>query len=228
MEGKEQIKVDKIKAIIILSGGMDSTTLLYDIIAQGFMPYALSFNYGQRHFRELDVAKKTCDKLKVNHIIADISSINKLIGNNALTGDIDVPEGHYKDENMKVTVVPNRNAILLNLAIAYAISIGSEHVYYGAHIGDHSVYPDCRKVFVKAMQKVASLCHYYKIHLHAPYLEFSKSDIVRFGQDFGVDYLLTHTCYKGNMKACGKCGSCIERLEAFEKVGIKDPIEYET
>ncbi len=215
------------KAVVILSGGMDSTTLLYDAKEKFEKVYALSFNYGQRHSKELEMAKKTCEKLGIDHKIVDITSIQELLKGSSLTDDIDVPEGHYEQPNMKLTVVPNRNMILLSLAIGYAISLNARNVCYGAHAGDHAIYPDCRKEFVEAMRSVASLCDYEKVKIHAPYLDMDKGDILKRGIELGVDYSLTWTCYKGKEKACGKCGSCIERLEAFKKVGIKDPIEYE-
>jgi len=215
------------KSIVVLSGGMDSTTLLYKTISEGYKPYVLSFNYGQRHKKELEYAKRTTEKLGLNHKIVDVSSINELIQGSALTSDIDVPEGHYADPNMKLTVVPNRNMIMLSLAIAYAISKGAKTVFYGAHAGDHDIYPDCRKEFVDAMKKVAKLCDYEQIDIQAPFLDIDKGDILTIGQALKVDYSLTWTCYKGLEKACGKCGSCVERLEGFENAGMVDPIEYE-
>jgi 7-cyano-7-deazaguanine synthase len=215
------------KAVIILSGGMDSTTLVYDIKSKGEQVYALSFDYNQKHRKELEVASKTCEKLNISHKVVDLSVLNRIAPSALTREDWDVPEGHYEDVNMKQTVVPNRNMVLLSLAISYAIGIGASKVYYGAHGGDHAIYPDCRKEFVDAMSKVAKLCDWSKINLIAPYLDIDKGDIVIKGKDLGVNYSLTWTCYKGKEKACGKCGSCQERLEAFEKAGIKDPIEYE-
>ena len=215
------------KAVIILSGGLDSTTLLYDLYAQGKDVHAISFDYGQRHTKEIEMAKKTCEKLGVEHTVVDLSELGGILANNALTGEIEMPEGHYADESMKLTVVPNRNMIMLSVAIGYAINIGSNHVYYGAHAGDHAIYPDCRPVFVQAIQTVAEVCHYDPVHVHAPYLYMGKDEIVARGLSLGLDYSTTWTCYKGMDKACGKCGSCVERLEAFALNGVKDPIEYE-
>lgn len=216
------------KAVIIASGGMDSTTLLYDILSQGCDAYALSVNYGQRHAKELEFIGKTCKKLKVSHKVVDLSTAGKeLLGGNALTSkDIAVPEGDYKEENMKRTVVPNRNMILLSLAVGYAISIGAKKVFYGAHAGDHAIYPDCRKEFVEAMRRAVLLADWEPVELEAPYLDLSKADIVIKGKELGVDYSLTWSCYKGGKKACGKCGTCRERLEAFQKAGMTDPVEY--
>lgn len=215
------------KAVIILSGGVDSTTLLYDLLRKGYDIRAISFDYGQRHIKELGMAQRTCEKVGVEHTIVDLTSLSAILSNNALTGNIKIPEGHYEDENMKLTVVPNRNMIMLSIAIGYTINVEANHLYYGAHAGDHAIYPDCRPEFVQAIQNVAELCHYDPIHVHAPYLYIPKSKIVALGLDLNVDYSLTWTCYKGGLKACGKCGSCVERLEAFEMNKAKDPIEYE-
>jgi 7-cyano-7-deazaguanine synthase len=214
------------KATLILSGGVDSTTLLYDLYRKGYDVHAISFDYGQRHIKELDMAQRTCEKVGVEQTIVDLSGLGGILANNALTGEIEMPEGHYESEGMKLTVVPNRNMIMLSIAIGYAINIGSEDVYYGAHAGDHAIYPDCRSEFVVAIQNVAELCHYDPVNVHAPYLDISKADIISRGLSIGVDYSLTWTCYAGEEKACGKCGSCVERLEAFEINGVKDPLKY--
>jgi 7-cyano-7-deazaguanine synthase len=217
------------KAVIIASGGMDSTTLLYDILSQGYEVYALSINYNQRHSKELDFIRKTCQKLKIEHKILDLSDMGReLLGGSALTSrDIEVPEGNYQEENMKLTVVPNRNMSFLSLAVGYAISIGVKKVFYGAHAGDHTIYPDCRKEFIQAMRQAVKLADWDPVELEAPYLDMDKGDIAIRGKELGVDYSLTWTCYKGKEKACGKCGACRERLEAFQKAGMPDPVEYE-
>ncbi|MBD3350607.1 MAG: 7-cyano-7-deazaguanine synthase QueC [Candidatus Lokiarchaeota archaeon] len=216
------------KSVLILSGGMDSTTLLYKLVSEGKKIFALSFNYGQKHKKELKFARYNCKKLNVPHKIIDLSGLKEqgLFGKSSLTSEIDIPEGHYEEPTMKSTVVPNRNMIMLSIAISYAISIGAKTIYYGAHAGDHAVYPDCRPEFVEKMQKVAESCHYYPISINAPFLHIDKGDIVAQGLKLNVDYSKTWTCYKGQEKACGKCGSCVERLEAFEKNGISDPLQY--
>lgn len=215
------------KVVIIYSGGMDSYTVLHQARAEGFEVHAVSFNYGQRHSKELDYAKRVSEKYQIPHKIVDITSINQLIGGSSLTDSIDVPEGHYEEESMKQTVVPNRNMILLSLAAGYAVSIDAEAVYFGAHSGDHAIYPDCRTAFVDAMNEVCKIANYTPIEVRAPFLASSKIDILRTGLALNLDYAETWTCYNGREKACGKCGACQERLEAFELNQACDPLEYE-
>lgn len=220
--------MEKERAVIILSGGMDSSTLLYDIIEQGYEVFAISFNYNQKHKVELEMAKKICKKLNILHKVLDLSVLNEIAPSALTRDDWKVPEGHYADENMKQTVVPNRNMVLLSLAASYAIGIGATKIFYGAHAGDHQIYPDCRKEFIDAMREVFKLCDWQQISLIALYWNINKIDIVKRGIELGVDYSLTHTCYNPKEgKSCGKCGSCTERLEAFKLNGVKDPIEYE-
>jgi 7-cyano-7-deazaguanine synthase len=215
------------KALVILSGGLDSTTLLYDVISQGYEVQALSFNYRQKHVKEIEGAKATCKVLNIPHKIVSLEVLNDLAPS-AITRDlIEVPEGHYASSNMSSTVVPNRNMVLIALAASYAISEGISKIFYGAHSGDHAIYPDCRPEFVKEIQDVLKICDYISIDLEAPYLNLTKGDILRIGLNLGVNYSLTWTCYNGREKACGKCGSCTERLEAFEQNKEKDPIKYE-
>jgi len=218
------------KVIVILSGGLDSTTLLYDILNENkYEVHAMSFNYGQNHSKEIDLAKQTCEKLNVEHKIIDISFLGKeLFYNSTLVqGAEEIPEGHYQEDNMKSTVVPMRNLILISLVGAYASTIGATKIYYGAHAGDHEIYPDCRKEFIESLKETLKLADWSEISLEAPYSDISKIDIVKKGLELNVDYSLTWTCYKGNDKACGKCGSCVERVEAFEENNSKDEIEYE-
>ena len=213
------------KLVVVLSGGLDSTTLLYDMCRFN-ETYAISFSYGQRHkVKELDAAKVTCAKLGIPHKIVYLDSLREVLGGSALTDDnIVVPEGHYEEESMKLTVVPNRNMILLSVAIGYAVSIKANEVAYAAHGGDHSVYPDCRPEFVDGMNIVARLCDWHKVKVNAPYIRFNKGDIVKIGKQLGVDYAHTWTCYKGGEVPCGKCGACNERAEAFKDAGMEDPL----
>ena len=218
---------EKQKVVVILSGGMDSTTLVYDVKSQGYDTYVLSFNYNQKHKKELEMASLTCKKLNIPHKILDLSILNDIAPSALTRDDWDVPEGHYEDSNMKQTVVPNRNMVMLSLATSYAIGIEASKLFYGAHAGDHAIYPDCRKEFIDSMKECIELCDWKKIELNAPYWNIDKYGILVKGKELNVDYSTTWTCYKGREKACGKCGSCQERLEAFEKIGIEDPIEYE-
>jgi 7-cyano-7-deazaguanine synthase len=217
------------KSIVILSGGMDSTTLTYEVVHNfgNKNVTALSFDYGQRHKKELDCAKLTCKKLNIKHKILSLDVLNQVAPSALTRSNIDVPEGHYAEENMKQTVVPNRNMVMLSLAAAYAMGEGVKYLFYGAHAGDHSIYPDCRKEFVDSMKQSIKLADWNEVELHAPYLTIDKSIIAKLGKVLNVDYSLTWTCYKGLEKACGKCGSCVERLEAFDIAEMKDPIEYE-
>lgn len=215
------------KVVVIFSGGMDSYTVLNHALKQGFDVYALTFDYGQRHIKEIDYAKNACADLNIHHKIVDISAINSIIAGSSLTDDIEVPEGHYESESMKQTVVPNRNMILLSLAVGYAVSLEATKVFYGAHSGDHAIYPDCRPEFVKKMQDVCAIANYEAVDIVVPYLNNSKIDILTDGLKMNLDYSKTWTCYNGREKACGKCGACQERLEAFAENKHQDPIEYE-
>ncbi len=215
------------KVVVIFSGGMDSFTVLNHAVKQGLQVYALSFDYGQRHKKELDYAARACQSLGVAHKIVDISAINQLIGGSSLTSDIEVAEGHYEEDSMKTTVVPNRNMILLSMAVGYAVSIDANKVYYGAHSGDHAIYPDCRPEFVHKMNEVCAIANYEAVEIVTPYLEVSKTAILTAGLAMGLDYSQTWTCYNGREKACGKCGACQERLEAFADNGVTDPLAYE-
>jgi 7-cyano-7-deazaguanine synthase len=215
------------KVVVIYSGGMDSFTVLNRALTDGKEVFALSFDYGQRHVKELACASKVCKRLRVNHKVVDISSINQLLAGSSLTDDIEIPEGHYEAESMKSTVVPNRNMVLISLAVAYAVSVSAEQVYYGAHSGDHAIYPDCRPEFVEKMNDVCKIANYESVEIFSPYLTVSKTAILTDGITMGLDYSDTWTCYNGREKACGKCGACEERLEAFADNNTVDPIPYE-
>ena len=215
------------KVVVIYSGGMDSFTVLHKAVQAGHDVYALSFNYGQRHVKELQCAAQVCQELGIKHKIVDISAINQLLAGSSLTDNIDIPEGHYAADNMKSTVVPNRNMILLSLAVGYAVSIGANQVYYGAHSGDHFIYPDCRPEFVQKMHDVCQIANYEAVDIISPYLAQTKIEILADGLAMGLDYSKTWTCYNGREKACGKCGSCQERLEAFTLNNTTDPLPYE-
>lgn len=219
--------VKKVKCVVIYSGGMDSFTVLNKALQDGLEVYPVTFNYGQRHVKEIDYAKRVCRELNLIHQITDISAISNMLQGSSLTSDIDVPEGHYSDEMMKSTVVPNRNMIMLSIAIGYAVSIGAEKVYFGAHSGDHAIYPDCRPIFVEKMNEVSRIANYESVEITTPYLNKDKGAILADGIKIGLDYNLTWTCYNGREKPCGKCGACVERLESFEINGVVDPVDYE-
>ncbi len=215
------------KTVIILSGGMDSAVLMYDLLGQGFEVHALSFDYGQRHAKELGHAANLCEACNVPHHVVDVSGLKALLPGSSQTDDsIPVPKGHYEDENMKLTVVPNRNMIMLSIAMGHALAIGAESVCFAAHAGDHAIYPDCRPEFVAALSRVGALCHFTPVAVLAPYLDMDKGDIALQGSLLKVPFEKTWTCYVGGAHHCGKCGACQERREAFLKHKIPDPTIY--
>lgn len=214
------------RALVLLSGGMDSAVLLYQLVRDcgAENVAAISLNYGQRHARELEAARTLAGLCGVPHDTYDLSSLRPLFAKGSQTGDADVPEGHYAEENMKLTVVPNRNMVLLSLACAAAITRDFDTVAYAAHAGDHAIYPDCRPVFIDAMREAFALCDWKHVDLHAPFSHIDKGAIARAGVALGVPFEHTWTCYKGGDAPCGKCGSCVERAEAFASAGVPDPL----
>ena len=216
----------KPKAVLIYSGGMDSFTLLHQVLQQGKEVYPLSFHYGQRHAKELAVAARVCQSLGLPHQQIDLRAITPLIDQSALTGSQAVPSGDYAADNLAVTIVPNRNMILLSLAVGYAVNIGARECFYGAHSGDHVIYPDCRPEFVQQMDKLAGLANLDPIRIQAPFLHLSKKEILKRGLEMQLDYSQTWTCYQGQELACGECSSCRERLAAFAACGLEDPLDY--
>lgn len=214
------------KTLAILSGGMDSTVLAHSLAEQGTLAGCVSVNYGQRHLRELTCAQFTANKLGVPFYLVDLSSLGGLLARGVLTQGGHVPEGHYAAETMKATVVPNRNMVLIAVAASVALSHKCSRIAYGAHAGDHAIYPDCRPEFAVAMNHALSLCDYEEMSLVRPFLSMTKADIVALGVSLDVDFGMTHTCYNGKVEACGKCGTCVERLEAFDIAGFPDPLSY--
>lgn len=213
-------------SIIIVSGGMDSITLLYD--EQARIALAVSFDYGSNHnAKEIPFAKLHCERLGIPHIVIPLEFMSKYFKSSLLEGGEAIPEGHYEDENMKSTVVPFRNGIMLSIAVGIAESNGLKYVMMANHGGDHTIYPDCTPEFVNAFDSAAEAGTYVKVRLHAPYTNITKEDIARRGKSLGIDYSETWSCYKGGERHCGKCGTCVERKEALEKAGIEDQTEYE-
>ena len=215
------------KAVVLFSGGLDSTVLVYDLLNEGADLKLLSIDYGQRHEKELKSSSEIAESLGLEHEILRLPMLNNLLGGSALTDpSISLPEGHYAEDSMKATVVPNRNMILLSLAAGHAISLQFDTVAYAAHAGDHTIYPDCRPEFATAMDQALKLCDWNTVSLYRPFVQLSKHDLVRKGKELGVPFEKTWSCYAGNDKHCGKCGTCVERKEAFELVGLLDPTEY--
>lgn len=217
------------KAVAILSGGMDSTTLVHLLDASGFVVHALSFNYGQRHSKELMYASGLADELGLRHDIIDLTSVGRRLTGSALTDeDVGVPHGYYAAENMKTTVVPNRNAMMLAVAFAVASAEEAPMVAAGFHGGDHDIYPDCRPEFVQAfgvMQQKA-LEGFFTPFMYVPFLHKSKHNIVALGQRLGVLWDETWSCYEGGDIHCGRCGTCVERKEAFYLASVADTTRY--
>lgn len=219
------------KAVVIVSGGMDSVTMAHYYAANGYELSMLSFHYGQRHAKEIQFAEACAKRLGAEHWTVDLSSLRGLLPGSALTDDMEVPDGHYAAENMKVTVVPNRNAIMLAVAWGHAVAIGADVVAFGAHGGDHFIYPDCRPEFYRAAGQTFALGNKGfgnpHLHLEAPFLTMAKHNIAAMGARLGVPFDETWSCYKGGDRHCGTCGTCVERKEAFRLAGLQDPTVYE-
>ncbi len=212
--------------VLILSGGMDSVTLLYD--QQERIALAVSFDYGANHnAREIPFAKLHCERLSIPHIIIPLNFMAKYFKSSLLEGSDAIPEGHYADDNMKSTVVPFRNGIMLSIAVGIAESNELKYVMMANHGGDHTIYPDCTPDFVDAFDQAAQAGTFVRVGLLSPFVDMTKADIARRGKELGIDYAETWSCYKGGEKHCGKCGTCVERKEALAEAGINDPTLYE-
>ena len=213
-------------ALLIVSGGMDSVTMLYEF--RDRIALALSFDYGANHnLRELPFAALHCQRLGIEHIVIPLAFIGRYFNSSLLSGVDAIPEGHYDAQNMQSTVVPFRNGIMLSVAVGMAESRGLTTVMMANHGGDHAVYPDCRPSFVEAFSMAAQRGTYEGVALFAPYTGLTKSDIARKGKALGIDYAETWSCYKGGIRHCGRCGTCVERREALADAGIADTTEYE-
>lgn len=205
---------------------MDSTTMLYDF--QDRIAMAISFDYGANHNRkEIKFAALHCDRLGITHIVIPFDFMRRYFRSSLLDGAEAIPEGHYEDENMRSTVVPFRNGIMLSVAVGMAESNDLQYVMMANHGGDHTIYPDCRPSFVEAFDKAAEAGTFNGVRLLSPYVDMTKGDIARRGKELGIDYAETWSCYKGGDVHCGRCGTCIERREAMAEAGIDDPTIYE-
>ena len=213
--------------IIIYSGGLDSTILMYHLKSRGQRIKALGINYGQRHIKELVAAEEICAELDVEFSTGDLSGLGSLLAGNSLTtAEVNIPDGHYAEESMRITVVPNRNMLMFSVGIAWAINSNFDSVAYAAHAGDHAIYPDCRPEFAYALANAARLCHYRSIEVRFPFIRKTKTEIVKLGHQLGVPFASTWSCYKGEEQHCGRCGTCTERAEAFVLAGVPDPTVY--
>ena len=213
-------------SVTIVSGGMDHTTLLYD--RRDELALAISFDYGSNHnAREIPYAEMHCKRLGIEHITIPLDFMHKYFRSSLLEGADAIPEGHYADENMKSTVVPFRNGIMLAVAAGVAESRNLTKLLIANHGGDHTIYPDCRPEFISAMDSATNAGTYIGVRVVAPYTNITKGDIARIGKKLGIDYAETWSCYKGGEKHCGKCGTCVERKEALAYAGIEDTTEYE-
>lgn len=213
-------------SVIVLSGGMDSVSLLHDY--KDRIALAVTFDYGSNHnAREIACARENCRRLGVEHLVIPLEFMGRYFNSSLLSGGDAIPEGHYTSENMKSTVVPFRNGIMLAVACGLAESRGLKKVMLANHSGDHAIYPDCRQGFVDAMSEAMSQGTYDGIGIFAPYTSLTKDEIAARGAAAGVDFSLTYSCYKGGERHCGRCGTCVERREAFELAGVADPTLYE-
>ena len=213
-------------SVIIVSGGMDSITLLYD--HKDEIALGISFDYGSNHnAREIPFAKMHCERLGIKHITINLDFMHQYFKSSLLDGAEAIPEGHYADDNMKSTVVPFRNGIMLSIAIGIAESNNLDQVFIANHGGDHTIYPDCRPEFINAIDAAATAGTYNNVKVVAPYTQITKSAIARIGKKLGIDYTETWSCYKGGKVHCGKCGTCVERKEALAEAGIEDKTIYE-
>ena len=213
-------------SIIVLSGGLDSTTMLYEYRER--IALAVSFHYGSNHNdRELTFAKLHCERLGIQHLIIPLDFIGRYFNSSLLAGADAIPEGHYNDDNMRSTVVPFRNGIMLSIAAGLAENNGLQYVMIANHAGDHTIYPDCRPEFISAMDAAIDSGTYNNARILAPYTNITKADIARRGKLLKIDYSETWSCYKGGKVHCGKCGTCVERREALLLAGIDDTTEYE-
>lgn len=216
--------------VVVLSGGMDSTVALALHHALGHRLTAVTVDYGQRHAKEIQAAAQVADHYLVAHIVVPMAPLGQHLASALTTAGTQVPEGHYADESMKATVVPNRNAILANVAVGVAVAHQADTVVLGVHAGDHAVYPDCRPAFIDHLNALVAVATegLHTPRVAAPFVHASKTEIARLGGHLDAPLHLTWSCYNGGDLHCGKCGTCYERREAFRDAGITDPTQYAT
>ena len=225
-------------AVILVSGGLDSATVLAIARAEGFTPYALTIDYGQRHRFELDAARRVCDALGVKRQVVQELDL-RAFGGSALTSDMEVPKDRSSDQmstGIPVTYVPARNTLFLSLALGWAETLGAFDIFVGVNAVDYSGYPDCRPEFIAAFERLAMLATQVGVEgrgtwkIHAPLIRLSKAEIIQKGTALGVDFGLTHSCYDPDSqgRACGHCDSCQLRLKGFADAGLVDPVAYST
>ena len=215
------------KVCVLLSGGMDSVTALHHAAREHDVVSALSFDYGSKHnASEIPCAQWHAAQLGVPHTVIALPFVNEHFASDLLQSGGDIPDGHYAEENMKRTVVPFRNGIMLSIAAGFAESRGAEGLVIAAHSGDHAIYPDCREPFMQAMSDAIRLGTYVEIEVLRPFIQTDKTGIARLGAELGVDFARTWSCYKGGATHCGTCGTCVERREAFLLAGLADPTPY--
>ena len=211
--------------LIVLSGGMDSVTLLYEY--QRDIALAVSFDYGSKHnARELPFARLHCERLGIEHLVIPLGFIGQYFHSALLSSGGAIPKGRYDEENMASTVVPFRNGIMLSIAAGLAESRGLDRVYIANHFGDHAIYPDCRSSFIRPMHEAIHEGTGNHVSISAPYTDLTKGEIAAHGKKLGIDYAETWSCYEGDTIQCGTCGTCIERREAMQEAGIIDPTPY--
>lgn len=215
------------KTVVLLSGGMDSVTAFHEVRQAHEVVAALSFDYGSKHnAREIPFAKLHAERAGIRHRVIDLGFMNECFASDLLKSGGDIPDGHYAEENMKRTVVPFRNGIMLAVACGFAESVEAEALAIAAHSGDHAIYPDCREPFMQGMAAAMKEGTYARIQLMRPFIAMDKTAIARRGVELGIDFAETWSCYKGGEIHCGTCGTCVERREAFILAGVPDPTAY--
>ncbi|MFJ2814929.1 7-cyano-7-deazaguanine synthase QueC [Streptomyces sp. NPDC091279] len=226
---EENSSVDPFTAVVVLSGGMDSTTLMAHYAALRYRLIAVTVDYGQRHSKEIDSARAVAAHYDARHHVVDLSGFGAVLTGSALTDDtVNVPDGHYAEQSMRATVVPNRNAVLANVAVSVAVAQRAGTLALGMHAGDHFIYPDCRPAFLTALSDLVTVANegFPTPNVEAPFITWSKSDIAAHGTRLGAPLTISWSCYKGGERHCGTCGTCYERREAFREAGLADPTDY--